>query len=802
MDFKVAENSFKLSGRDFFVYSGEVHYFRLKPETWALHLKKAKQANLTTISTYIPWDWHEYEEGKFDFSGQTHPQRNLIAFIELCKTNGLFLTVKPGPYIHAEYKDDGIPEWFLSSHPEVFAVKKDAKPFNHARITLMHPVFLKYVRLWYNAVFDIIKKNQITTRGGIISSVQLCNEVGLFAWLGQEADYSDVALEYYRKFLSNKYKKINRLTTIYKTKYKSFSSVIPPSGSASRTSELAADLDWHLFWRHYYATYLGYLSNEAIKRGVGVPLTHNLPGWVSGRAVEYPMNITMYKEVAKLHPKIILAVDHIPESVSYKNFHDVILVQRMTKAIQGENAPLFVAQMQAGTREHDIVIYPDELELFYKSALAYGACEINFYMFSQGRNPKSKSAVGPTFYWQTPLDYEGREGPLYPIIRRLGKFTSSFGNLLVGAKPDSDVALLFYRPYYYTELTHYYDLEKMGLKYDPKGIRDDIFFEGIAKALTLLNCNYDLVDLQSCNSKELSKYKQVWVTSLEYMDADSQRSLSQYVLNGGHLVILPCVPRYDLSFKPCEILKDALKLGEQRVIRPRTPKIEFLDLREISVINPIQVFNEAGAQPVALLEDGSVCGIIKRIGSGNCFILGTAFGYSVEEHLQAYARILKMEAINEIVKSTNEKFIVQELFGLGYGFLFIANYYRTFESGFLTFTHPAIKTEVKMPQSMELTLPPLSALLIPLNVPIQGSVSRIQYATSQILSAFEKGGSIYMELHGAPRSSGEVVVALKAKPKQVFADGKKVDFVYRAGEARIIFKHSDEGPVLLKINLR
>lgn len=801
MDFKVAENSFKLNGRNFFVYSGEVHYFRLKPETWPLHLKKAKQANLNAVSTYIPWDWHEYEEGKFDFTGQTNPQRDLIGFIELCKKNGLFLIVKPGPYILAEYKDHGIPVWLLSSHPEILSKGKNGKPFGHARVTLMNPTFLRYAKLWYAKVFDIIKERQATVSGGIIILMQLCNEIGVFTWLDKEADYSDVCLEHYRKFLSDKYKKISRLNAVYKTKYRSFSAVMPDGGSLNRLSELAADLDWHLFWRHYYAVYLEYLMNEAHKKGIKIPLTHNLPGWVYGRAVEYPLNIFMYQDVAKLYPNIVLAVDHIPENVSYRNFHDAAIIQQMTKAVQSQDAPLFVAEMQAGTREHNVVTYSDELELFYKAALAYGACGMNFYMFSQGKNPKSKSAVGPTFYWQTPLDYDAREGPLYPVIRRLGKFISSFGNLLVDAKAAPEVALLFYKPYYYTELTHYYDLERVGLKYNPKYVRDNIFFEGIAKALKMLNCDYDIFDLQLCEGKELSKYKQVWVVSLEYMDSDSQKLLSQYVINGGHLVMLPCVPKYDLSLKQCEILKQALKLGEQKAVSPRVPKIEFLDVKEISTANPIQIFNEPGAQPVALLEDGSICGIVKNAGGGTALILGTAFGYAIEEHLEAYSRILKRDDVRSCASPTNDRLIVQEIFGSDYAFLFVANYYRTFESGYITFTHPVTKNEVKMPHASRLTLPPLTGLLIPIHSPIEASAGRIEFATSQVLSAFEKGGSIYIELLGSPKSAGEIAVLLKKRPKQVYVDGKRTEFEFRAGGARISFRHSDEGPVLLKINL-
>lgn len=801
MNLKFTEDNFKIGGNDIYLCSGEVHYFRIRPESWPIHLKKAKAANLNAISTYIPWDWHEYEEGKFDFSGYTNPQRNLLGFIELCRKNGLYLIVKPGPYIFAEYTDHGIPQWLLSSHPEILSLTREGKPFGHARVALMHPTYLKYAKLWYDKVLEIIRDNSVGKSGGIIISMQVCNEVGLFAWLEREADYNPVALDYYRKFLSDRYKKINRLNVLYKTKYKSFSSVVPPSGNIAKLPELASDLDWHIFWRHYYAIYLEYLMREASKRGIKIPFTHNLPGWVRGRAVEYPLNITMYQDVAKLYPKLILAVDHIPENISYRNFHDAAIVQQFTRAIHGNKGPIFVAEMQAGTREHSVVTYPDELELFYKSALAYGAAGMNFYMFSQGKNPKGKSTVGPTFYWQTPLDHDGKEAPLYPVIRRFGKLASAFGTLACKAKADSKVALLFYKPYYYTELVNSYELSKMGLAYDPRAVRDNIFYEGMAKVLKMLNCDYDILDLELTRPKDLAKYKQVWVVSLEYMDLESQKLLANYAMSGGHLVMLPRVPKYDLSLRPCELLKQTLKLGEAEEISPRTPTIEFFDVKEIAVLNPVQVFDEANAEPVALLANDSVCGFIKHIGAGWALILGTAFDYSTEEDIEAYSRVLKMDDIRGNAASTNDKLIIQEFFGEGYAFLFVANYYRTPESGYVIFSDPVSKGEKKMPYGMELTLPGLSGLIIPVNLPIQGSDAKIVFSSSQILNAFEKGGSIYMELHGHPKSDGELTVAVKKKPKQVFADGKRLDFSYRSGETIIPFKHSDEGPVLLKINL-
>ena len=73
-------NQFIVDGQPFYVYSGEIHYFRLTPAQWKLHLKAAKEAGLNTVSSYIPWIWHESEEGKFDFTGKFFLSGYIIIF--------------------------------------------------------------------------------------------------------------------------------------------------------------------------------------------------------------------------------------------------------------------------------------------------------------------------------------------------------------------------------------------------------------------------------------------------------------------------------------------------------------------------------------------------------------------------------------------------------------------------------------------------------------------------------------------------------------------------------------------------
>ena len=83
---------FSLNGRPFFLYSGEVHYFRIPKTQWRARLTALKKAGFNTVSTYIPWSWHEPEEGRIDLTGETHPERDVMTFLDTAKSLGLFVS--------------------------------------------------------------------------------------------------------------------------------------------------------------------------------------------------------------------------------------------------------------------------------------------------------------------------------------------------------------------------------------------------------------------------------------------------------------------------------------------------------------------------------------------------------------------------------------------------------------------------------------------------------------------------------------------------------------------------------------
>ena len=107
--FTCKEGRFFLDNNEFKVYSGAIHYFRVMPEYWRDRLLKLKAMGLNVVETYVAWNVHEPKEGEFTFEGIADIER----FIRIATELGLYVIVRPGPYICAEWDFGGFPAWLL-----------------------------------------------------------------------------------------------------------------------------------------------------------------------------------------------------------------------------------------------------------------------------------------------------------------------------------------------------------------------------------------------------------------------------------------------------------------------------------------------------------------------------------------------------------------------------------------------------------------------------------------------------------------------------------------------------------------
>jgi beta-galactosidase len=154
------------------ILSGAVHYFRIVPEYWRDRLLKLQACGLNTVETYIAWNVHEPEEGRFRFDGMA----DVESFIRLAGSLGLHVIVRPSPYICAEWEFGGLPAWLLT----------DA----NMRLRCFNAAYLAKVDAYYDELLSRLRP-LLCTNGGPIIAMQIENEYGSF---GNDKAY----LEYIR----------------------------------------------------------------------------------------------------------------------------------------------------------------------------------------------------------------------------------------------------------------------------------------------------------------------------------------------------------------------------------------------------------------------------------------------------------------------------------------------------------------------------------------------------------------------------------------------------------------------------
>ncbi len=159
--FGVEGNHFVLDGKPFQVISGEMHYPRIPREYWRTRLRMAKAMGLNTITTYVFWNEHEPRPGVYDFSGNN----DVAEFIREAQQEGLYVILRPGPYVCAEWEWGGYPSWLLKDHG--------------IQVRTSDPKFLVPATAWLKRLGQELAPLQIGNGGPIILT-QVENEYGSY----------------------------------------------------------------------------------------------------------------------------------------------------------------------------------------------------------------------------------------------------------------------------------------------------------------------------------------------------------------------------------------------------------------------------------------------------------------------------------------------------------------------------------------------------------------------------------------------------------------------------------------------
>ncbi|KAI9097772.1 hypothetical protein K1719_025543 [Acacia pycnantha] len=165
-----------INGKHEILFSGSIHYPRSTPEMWPSLISKAKEGGIDVIQTYVFWNQHEHLEGQYDFSGR----RDIVRFIKEIQSQGLYVTLRIGPFIQSEWTYGGLPIWLHDVPGIVF--RSDNEPFKY------------HMKKFTTHIVNSMKShNLFASQGGPIILSQIENEYGMI-----EAAYGEGGPRYVR----------------------------------------------------------------------------------------------------------------------------------------------------------------------------------------------------------------------------------------------------------------------------------------------------------------------------------------------------------------------------------------------------------------------------------------------------------------------------------------------------------------------------------------------------------------------------------------------------------------------------
>ncbi|MDQ0107321.1 beta-galactosidase [Chitinophaga terrae (ex Kim and Jung 2007)] len=160
--FSLSPTAFLLDNKPFQMISGEMHPARIPKEYWRHRIQMAKAMGCNTIAAYVFWNYHEPVKGQFDFSSEN---RDIAEFIRLAQQEGMWVLLRPGPYVCAEWEFGGLPPYLLQI-PDI-------------KVRCMDHRYMEAVKRYVTALAKEVKP-LLVTNGGPIVMVQIENEYGSY----------------------------------------------------------------------------------------------------------------------------------------------------------------------------------------------------------------------------------------------------------------------------------------------------------------------------------------------------------------------------------------------------------------------------------------------------------------------------------------------------------------------------------------------------------------------------------------------------------------------------------------------
>ena len=676
---KLSDKRLLLNGKRTFLVIGDMQYWFVSDRKWPNILDNLKKIGVDAIMFYIPWIWHEYEEGKFDFDGRTNPKRNVKKLIELAKERGLHIFIRPGPFICSETRHGGISDFITNRYPEVIMKNSKGEPvlwYDKSPLPAYnHPRYVEGVRNFFTTLCkEVIFPNQ-DSQGGPILAAQIDNELMYsmqplahpFAW-----GYEEDTVRQFREWLKDRYNSIEDYNKIHETNYSGWDSISPPDRlKLEKPKDWLLIQDWIIFKEDYLAKMLKTYNQILRDCGVDIPTFVD----INGGEQEYLSPNNFYK----MAQHVWLGPNFYPNGNALRYpmwLMNTILRWRLIDWDQPEK-PGFCPEQGWVCRPSEGVpgdVYATCMNRIFMALgmEAFSVC----YVVPAVDIQEGYRTIPKEIQFMDILDEEGNPGKLYDALARHIKYPKAVAERLSGARYIADIGIGFY-PRYNDPNT----IIKFNRKWaDPREFerifkvvpRENDFVELLMEKLWNEKINFDVFDIQNCPIDVLKRFKVLIVPTCDYMDEETQSKLMKYVEDGGTLVIGPITPYMNLNMDQKEVMRKILPKEDQE------SKYSMVTFKEFGPIGKIRTWsfdlNESPfeCKPIARDEDGKCVAFELERGHGK--IIQVGFLISLVEKKGFLTWFLSKDGVKTsyVISNSEGVYGIERSYGKG-AFIFVIN---------------------------------------------------------------------------------------------------------------------------------
>lgn len=824
---ELREENLYVDGEPFLARGAEIQYFRLEPEYWDTILAKTKAAGVNLITTYIPWFFHEEEEGCVDLDGHTSPAKNLRRFFELACNHGLYLVARPGPFINSELREGGFPRWLFEKYPQTLS-RNASNRYCPGRPCPAEggKLYREKVYNWYKAVIPLIAEFQDRKKGGVIL-FQPDNELSSawsFGLLNSLYD-PEILNHYWPEYLQEHYENIAALNRHYGSAYTQFTEVEPPRDFPDTPVDKKIAIDWMNFKRRFFADWGIEMARYAMELGIHVPITLNEP--VAGF-----FNHGDHSGVGARIKESGLPIFTSCHTYSDRIFDWDGCADNAMSIRLNRSSPLNTVSlaMEAGAGCYNERLRKSDInwDMLLRNNLIDGLMGSVIYSYADGSSPLSETIEGPEYWPLAPISATGETNRLTEKIQNFHRFVAGWEREIASAKCPDELNLAFSPGMRLSDFLGTYPLmgeeTEVGpggerFSAEPKIDRGEVAFshdwldgyEGVSKqtvkvessawrkvreALVLavrLGLSGRMIDLANPCCPPADNTPLI-VPNAGCLEQEAFDYLCEYIKNGGNVVFTPMIPQFDLFGNRNDSLLELLGASLVEMIRPAGGEIldygsrpvQIPDGQELAVHSWISVYDFCGESTPLAFYQGKTAATSVRAGKGKAVVVGFEALYNNAQSVAFWQNIFMQECgISPVASVKNGYFSLFSRKSEDLHFLAVGNAAGTLEPDVVQCAG----------YEFALELQPQEGRILVFNAPVLEGANSICYCSSEVIPLDSERSEL--ELHGASGTSGKIVFA---KSCRVCLNGQPVELVREEEGFALTYEHAKK-PCLLSISV-